>query len=61
MEGVHRARVMLAVLCVIIVAFALFLPLTGLEYLVAMLSVIAVVLLFLPSANVFFRPPDLPE
>jgi hypothetical protein len=59
-EGHRRARVILAVLCAVTVAFYLIILPTALGLLVAMLSVVATVLLFVPAANAFFRPPDLP-
>jgi cytochrome bd-type quinol oxidase subunit 2 len=58
-EGVRRARVMLTVLCVVTVAFYILILRTSLGLMAAMLSIIATVLLYLPSANVFFRPRDL--
>lgn len=58
--GVGRARIMLTVLCVITVAFYVLILRTTLGLMTAMLAIIATVLLFLPSANAFFRPRELP-
>lgn len=59
-DGVRRARVVLSVLCVVTVAFYLLILPTTLGLMVALLAVAATVLLFLPAANLYFRPRDLP-
>ena len=59
-DGIRRARLMLTVLCLITVAFyTLVLP-TALGVLTALLSAAGTVLLYLPAANLFFRPGALP-
>ena len=59
-EAVRRARLMLTILCLITVVFYLVVLQVYLSPLVATLTLAGTVLLYLPKANLFFRPGDLP-
>jgi hypothetical protein len=59
-DGVRRARLMLTLLCLITVAFYLFILPTTIGRMVALLSLVATILLYLPKANLYFKPADLP-
>ena len=59
-EAVRRARLMLTILCLINVVFYLAVLQVYLSPLVAALTLAGTVLLYLPAANVFYRPGDLP-
>jgi hypothetical protein len=58
--AIRRARLMLTMLCVLTVVFYFAVLPTTLGLMVALLSVIGTVLLYLPAANRFFAPRDLP-
>jgi hypothetical protein len=59
-ERERRARLMLTILCVISVVFYLVVLQVYLSPLVAALCLAGTVLLYLPRANVFFQPGQLP-
>jgi ABC-type multidrug transport system permease subunit len=59
-DGVRRARLLLTMLCLVTVAFYFLVLGTVPGVMVALLTLIASVLLYLPSSNRFFAPRDLP-
>ncbi|HEV8555231.1 MAG TPA: hypothetical protein VGR06_02385 [Actinophytocola sp.] len=59
-NGARRARLLLTMLCLVTVAFYFFVLRTIPGLTVALLCLAATVLMYLPKANEFFAPRDLP-